>query len=274
MSYSKPETAPRLSELFSLQGKTALVIGGAGLLGSEIAHAFAEQGANVIIASRNLEKCRIYTDYLTENFKNGIFTPLCIDISNPESIDLCMHTVNELFPEGLDILVNCGWSGRKNTFESISDEDWNQDIEICLNGVFRTIKRASPLLKKKKGNILNIASMYGHVAPDYRLYDSERFANPPSYGAAKAGLIQLTKYLASFLSPHQIRVNAISPGPFPFESTQKENPDFIQRLSGKNPLNRIGKPHELKGAAILLCSEAGSYITGQNLCVDGGWGVW
>ncbi|CAM2767631.1 TPA: SDR family oxidoreductase [Legionella pneumophila] len=274
MSYSKPETAPRLSELLSLQGKTALVIGGSGLLGSEITHAFAEQGANVIIASRSLEKCQNYTNYLAENFKNSIFTPLSVDISNPESIDLFMHTVNELFPAGLDILVNCGWSGRKNTFESISDEDWNLDIEICLNGVFRTIKRAYPLLKKKKGNILNIASMYGHVAPDYRLYDSERFANPPSYGAAKAGLIQLTKYLASFLSPHQIRVNAISPGPFPFESTQKENPDFIQRLNGKNPLNRIGKPHELKGAAILLCSEAGSYITGQNICVDGGWSVW
>ncbi|AMP91814.1 TPA: SDR family oxidoreductase [Legionella pneumophila] len=274
MSYSKPETAPRLSDLFSLRGKTALVIGGAGLLGSEITHAFAEQGANVIIASRSLEKCQNYTNYLAENFKHSIFTSLSVDISNPESIDQFMHTVNELFPDGLDILVNCGWSGRKNTFESISDEDWNLDIEICLNGVFRTIKRAYPLLKKKKGNILNIASMYGHVAPDYRLYDSERFANPPSYGAAKAGLIQLTKYLASFLSPHQIRVNAISPGPFPFESTQKENPDFIQRLNSKNPLNRIGKPHELKGAAILLCSEAGSYITGQNICVDGGWGVW
>jgi gluconate 5-dehydrogenase len=274
MSYSKPETAPRLSELFSLNNKTALVIGGAGLLGSELSYALAELGANLIIASRDISKCQSFVDTIKKQFPENNFSALAIDISNPESIDLCLHSVTEISPQGLDILVNCGWSGRKNTFESISDEDWNLDIEVCLNGVFRTIKRFHPLLKKRKGNILNIASMYGHVAPDYRLYDNERFANPPSYGAAKAGLIQLTKYLASFLSPDGIRVNAISPGPFPFESTQKENPDFIQRLCGKNPLNRIGKPYELKGTAALLCSEAGAYITGQNICVDGGWGVW
>ncbi|ASQ46416.1 SDR family oxidoreductase [Legionella clemsonensis] len=274
MYYSKPETAPKLSELFSLRSKTALVIGGAGLLGSEISYAFAELGAHLIIASRDIKKCEAFTSSLKNNYPQGHFTSLAIDISEPKSIDLCLHSVEEFVPEGLDILVNCGWSGRKNTFDSISDEDWNLDIEVCLNGVFRTIKRSYPLLKKRQGNILNIASMYGHVAPDYRLYDSERFANPPSYGAAKAGLLQLTKYLASFLSPDKIRVNAISPGPFPFESTQKENPDFIQRLCNKNPLNRIGKPFELKGAAVLLCSDAGSYITGQNICVDGGWGIW
>ena len=99
--------------------------------------------------------------------------------------------------------------------------------------------------------------MYGHVAPDYRLYDGDKFVNPPSYGAAKAGVLQFTRYLASFLSPHGIRANCISPGPFPFESTQQDNPDFIARLSAKNPLNRIGNPHELKGAAALLCSDAG-----------------
>ncbi|MCL5272894.1 MAG: SDR family oxidoreductase [Gammaproteobacteria bacterium] len=274
MSYSKPETAPRLSELFSLKNKTALVVGGAGLLGSELSYALAELGANLIIASRDISKCQNFVETIKQQFPENNFSALAIDISNPESIDLCLHSVTELSPKGLDILVNCGWSGRKNTFESISDEDWNLDIEVCLNGVFRTIKRFHPLLKKRKGTILNIASMYGHVAPDYRMYDSERFANPPSYGAAKAGLIQLTKYLASFLSPDGIRVNAISPGPFPFESTQKENPDFIQRLCAKNPLNRIGKPYELKGTAALLCSDAGAYITGQNICVDGGWGIW
>src|SRR5690606_30657164 len=101
-----------------------------------------------------------------------------------------------------------------------------------------------------------------------------KFANPPSYGAAKAGVIQLTKYCASFLANDGIRINAISPGPFPFESTQKENPAFIERLSAKHPLGRIGKPHELKAVAALLCSDASSYMTGQNVCVDGGWAAW
>jgi NAD(P)-dependent dehydrogenase (short-subunit alcohol dehydrogenase family) len=274
MSYSKPETSPKLSELLSLEGKTALIVGGAGLLGGEISNCFAELGAHLLIASRDIHKCHVFIDALQTKYPQCKMTALSIDIAEPASIELCAHSVDELAPEGLDILVNCGWSGRKNTFESISDQDWNLDIEVCLNGVFRTIKRMHPLLKKRQGNILNIASMYGHVAPDYRLYDSEKFANPPSYGAAKAGLIQLTKYLASFLSQDNIRVNAISPGPFPYESTQKENPAFIERLAGKNPLNRIGKPHEIKGAAALLCSNAGAYMTGQNVCVDGGWGVW
>ncbi|WP_367606910.1 SDR family NAD(P)-dependent oxidoreductase [Legionella sp. W05-934-2] len=274
MQYSIPENSPKLSDLLSLKNKTALIVGGAGLLGSEISYCFAELGANLIIASRDIEKCNRFVETLKTRFPSQTIIALSVDISKAESIDEFAKNLSNMYPEGINILVNSGWSGNKNTFESISDDDWNSDIEICLNGVFRTIKKVHPLLKKQKGNILNITSMYGHVAPDHRLYDSSKFANPPSYGAAKAGLLQLTRYLASFLSPDGIRVNAISPGPFPFEKTQQENPDFIARLAAKNPLNRIGKPHELKGAAALLCSDAGTYITGQNICVDGGWAIW
>jgi NAD(P)-dependent dehydrogenase (short-subunit alcohol dehydrogenase family) len=116
--------------------------------------------------------------------------------------------------------------------------------------------------------------MYGHVAPNWRLYHNVPQANPPSYGAAKAGVIQLTKYLASFLSPDGIRVNCISPGPFPFPAVMDQYPEFIERLNAKNPMGRTGVPHEIKGAAALLCSDASSYMTGQNICVDGGWAIW
>jgi NAD(P)-dependent dehydrogenase (short-subunit alcohol dehydrogenase family) len=269
-----PETAPKVTTLFSLTDKTALIIGGSGLLGGEIAFAFAELGANLVIASRDINKCQNMARKIKASFPHINIQTYNIDITNPTSVNDNYQRFSQAYPNGLDILVNCGWSGKKNTFDSISEADWNTDIETCLNGVFRTIKCFAPLIKKKKGNILNIASMYGYLAPDYRLYDSEKYANPPSYGAAKAGIIQLTKYLASFLAPDGIRVNAISPGPFPFESTQQENPAFIARLAAKNPLNRVGKPHEIKGIAALLCSEAGSYITGQNICVDGGWGIW
>lgn len=272
--YGQPDRSPAVAELFSLAGRDALVVGGAGLLGGEISFAFAELGARVLVASRNLDKCRAFADKLRGRHPGAAVVPLEVDITDPASIARLFEQVALHTDGGLDILVNSGWSGRKNTFESISEADWMNDIDVCLNGVFRTIKAAFPLLKRRRGNILSIASMYGHVAPDYRLYDSERFANPPSYGAAKAGILQLTRYLASFLSPHGIRANCISPGPFPFQSTQQENPDFIARLGAKNPLGRIGAPHELKGAAVLLCSAAGSYMTGQNLCVDGGWGVW
>jgi gluconate 5-dehydrogenase len=272
MPYSSPETAPTVADLFSLRGRAALVVGGAGLLGGEISHAFAELGAHVLIASRDLDKCRRFAEGVRKRHGAKV-DALAVDITDRASIrDLGKAVAGTV--DGLDILVNSGWSGRKNTFDSISDEDWDRDIEVCLSGVFRTVKAMVPMLEKRRGNILNIASMYGHVAPDYRLYDSERFANPPSYGAAKAGILQLTRYLASFLSPRGIRVNAISPGPFPFETTQKDAPDFIARLRAKNPLDRIGRPHDIKGAAVLLCTDAGAYMTGQNVCVDGGWAAW
>lgn len=271
--YSNPKEARSLSGLLSLKGRDALVIGGAGLLGGEISYTLAELGARVIVASRDKEKCQAFVAQMSERF-TGDHQALDVDITDRNSIRKICEEASEITGGGLDILVNTGWSGRKNTFESISDEDWDLDIEVCLNGVFRTIKSAVPLLSTRNGVILNIASMYGHVAPDYRMYDSERFANPPSYGAAKAGVIQLSKYLASFLAPQGIRVNCISPGPFPFESTQLENPDFIARLQAKNPMGRIGNPIDIKGAAGLLCSDAGAYITGQNICVDGGWAVW
>lgn len=274
MPYSTPETSPLVSDLMSLEGRHALVIGGAGLLGGEISHAFAELGAQVYIASRDFDKCVAFCDGINDRFGQKRAMAFKVDISDKDSIDALFSDLSDQTGGGLDILVNSGWSGRKNTFESISDEDWDNDIEICLNAVFRCCKRAMPMLAENKGNILSIASMYGHVAPDYRLYLEDGLANPPSYGAAKAGVIQLTKYMASFMAPHGIRANCISPGPFPFEETQKQIPAFIDRLGAKNPLDRIGEPHELKAAAATLCSDAGSYITGQNLCIDGGWSVW
>lgn len=262
-----------LAELLSLKGKTALVTGGAGYLGSEIVHALAEQGADVIIASRDLDKCQARVEEVTSAWPDVSAHALSIDLTDRASITACIEDATAI-NGSIDILVMCAWSGRKNTFETISDEDWDYDIEVSLNGVFRTIKTAFDPLKKSRGVILLIGSMYGTVAPDWRMYDDVPQANPPSYGAAKAGVVQLTKYLGSFLAPYGIRTNCISPGPFPFPEVATEFPDFIDRLNNKNPLGRTGQPHEIKGAAALLCSPASSYITGQNLCIDGGWTIW
>lgn len=261
----------KLNELMDLKGKTVFISGGAGYLGSSMAHALAELGANIVIGSRDGEKCEQLAQLLKENYDIDALG-LEMDILDVISISNALKTLIERFGT-LDILINSAWSGKKNTFESISYEDWKYDIDVCLNAVFYTVKEAYEYLKESKGVIVNIASMYGHVAPDYRMYDGKEFANPPSYGAAKAGVIQLTKYLASFMSPYGIRVNAISPGPFPFPETQK-NEEFVERLSSKNMLNRIGQPDDLKGAIALLCTDASSYMTGQNICVDGGWTVW
>jgi NAD(P)-dependent dehydrogenase (short-subunit alcohol dehydrogenase family) len=262
-----------LQQLFSLKGKTAIVTGGAGYLGSAICETLAELGANLILASRDVDKCERKCREILELTQSPGEAMACqLDVLRPDSIAGFVKQVHERF-DAIDILVNNAWSGNKNSWESISDVDWEYDINMSLNSVFRMTKAVFPDLVAKRGVVLNIASMYGHIGPDYRIYDGKEFANPPSYGAAKAGVIQFTRYLASFLSPHGIRVNALSPGAFPHPATQK-HVDFMNRLASKNPLNRIGQPDELKGAVALLCSDAGSYITGQNVCVDGGWAAW
>ncbi len=261
----------KLEELFSLKGRVALISGGAGYLGTAMCETLAELGAHVVIGSRDETKCQQLATRLQADF--GVRSAgIKMDIMDLASIEQALGFTREHFG-GLNILINNAWSGKKNTFESIKFEEWKYDIDMCLNSVFATSKLAFPLLKESKGIILNTSSMYGHVAPDYRLYDGERFANPPSYGAAKAGVIQLTKYLASFLSPHQIRVNAISPGPFPFPETRVHT-EFVDRLKAKTMLGRLGDPDDLKGTVALLCSDASKYMTGQNICVDGGWAAW
>lgn len=260
-----------LQELFGLQNKTVFITGGAGHLGTAMCEALAELGANIVIGSRDKEKSSLIAKAMNEEFGVKV-SGVQLDITNPESIDEALMVIDKTHGR-LDVLINNAWSGNKNTFESISIEDWKYDIDVCLNGVFYTTKKATPYLKKTKGVIVNVASMYGHVAPDYKMYVGTEHANPPSYGAAKAGVIQLTKYLASFLSPDGIRVNAISPGPFPFGDILK-NEEFIGALEAKTMRNRIGNPEDLKGIIALLCSDASSYMTGQNVCVDGGWTTW
>ncbi len=264
-------TSKSLKELLSLQDKTVFITGGAGHLGTAMCEALAELGANIVIGSRGEEKGQASAKTLSDKFgvrAHGVQ----LDITDPESLESAFLFIEKEYGR-LDVLVNNAWSGKKNTFESISIDDWKYDIDVCLNGVFYTVKKAVPYLKKTKGVIVNIASMYGHVAPDYKMYEGTDHANPPSYGAAKAGVIQLTKYLASFLSPHDIRVNAISPGPFPFGDIVG-NAEFMDVLRSKTMVNRLGNPEELKGAIALLCSDASTYMTGQNICVDGGWTAW
>jgi NAD(P)-dependent dehydrogenase (short-subunit alcohol dehydrogenase family) len=262
-----------LHELLSLKGRTAIITGGAGYLGTAMSETLAELGANVVLASRDQAKCAQRCEEIVRASGGAIRgLALELDVLQPDSIARFAEAVRAQFP-AIDILINNAWSGNKNTWESISDKDWEYDIQMSLNSVFRMTKAFFPDLKKSRGVVLNIASMYGHIGPDYRIYDGERFANPPSYGAAKAGVLQFTRYLASFLSPHGIRVNALSPGAFPHPPTQKFG-DFMERLSAKNPLNRIGQPDDLKGAVALLCTDAGCYMTGQNICVDGGWTIW
>ena len=190
-----------LQQLLSLKGKTAIVTGGAGYLGTAISETLAELGANLVLASRDQAKCQKKCEEIVQLTGGSVrAVALELDVLKKGSAAAFVAQVHEHF-DAIDILVNNAWSGNKNSWESITDDDWEYDINMSLNSVFRLTKALFPDLKTSRGVILNIASMYGHIGPDYRIYDGKEFANPPSYGAAKAGVIQFTKYLASFLSP-------------------------------------------------------------------------
>ena len=127
--------------------------------------------------------------------------------------------------------------------------------------------------KQKTGSIINIASIYGTVSPDPEIYENSGFDNPPEYGAGKAAIIQFTRYIAVHNAKYGVRANSISPGPFPNQTVQK-NKKFMNNLKRKIPMNRIGHPNELKGITIFLASNASSFLTGENIHVDGGWTAW
>ncbi len=250
---------------FKLDGKVAIVTGGYGHLGRAFVEALHEAQAKVYVAARNKDR---FLDVFKDT-KNVEFVYL--DILDTNSIKKAFSFVyNE--NGKIDILVNNAVS---LDFGSafMDDETWNRGVDGVLNSVFRCIREVVPYMKKGS-SIINISSMYGMVSPDFRIYNGfEQFMSPPHYGAAKAGVIQLTRYYAIKLANKGIRVNCISPGPFPSKFVQKFD-GFVENLKSKVPLGRIGEPKELKGALVFLASDASSFITGHNLVVDGGWTIW
>lgn len=260
-----------LASLQSLQDKNILVIGGTGFLGNAACEVFAELGGNVIVSSRSKNNCIDTINSLSEvNDQKHSF--IVSDITEKESVLNLYKFIKDKYKK-INVLVICAWNGKKNSWESIQQEDWDSEIDICLNSNFRIIKQFQSLLTKPSKIIL-VSSMYGIVAPNPSLYEGVPQENPPSYGVAKAGIIQFTKYLAVWLAKDKITVNCISPGPFPFPSVRENYPIFCERLKKQNPLKKIGFPDDLKGVFALLSTDSSNYITGQNISVDGGWTVW
>lgn len=258
-----------LDKLFSLRGRTVLVTGGYGHLGTAISTGLAEAGAAVYVLGRDKEK--FHTAFADTPLSNIRFQNC--DISLTPSIAAAFQQIQET--EGsIDVLVNNAFYSRGQHPEQLSDEDWAYGIDGSLNSVYRCIREAIPYMKEQGGRIINVSSMYGMVSPDFSIYaDSPASFNPPHYGAAKAGMLQLTRYFACYLGKHNITVNAVTPGPFPSQAVQQDEA-FIKKLKMKNPLGRIGKSEDLKGAFIYLASDASAFMTGQNMVIDGGWTAW
>lgn len=250
--------------------KVVVITGGYGHLGKAISASLSSNGAIVYVAARNENK--FHNVFATELSNEDIqLNFLNCDINISESLENAFVEVIE--KEGkIDGLINNAFSVRGQSPYQMSRDDFNYTLDSCLASVFDSIKLVIPHLSQG-GSIINVSSMYGMVAPDFKIYEEcPEYLNPPHYGAAKAGAIQLSKYYASLLGSKGIRVNAISPGPFPNDKIQ-ENTLFVQELKKRTVLGRYGLPEDLAGIFTFLMSDAAKFITGQNFIIDGGWTI-
>lgn len=263
----------KIGNLFDLSGKTIIITGGAGHLGSAMSEALAAYGANLFILGHNAEKNKRKAIELKTRYNLSVCESLIFNLDDDNSIN---ETINAVVKQTgrIDVLINNAAYSCAKPLESYTYEEWTRGIDGTINGVFRVTQVClRQMLKQKVGNIINIASMYGMVAPDMSIYGDSGQNNPANYGVGKAAVIQFTKYLATVYGSKGIRANAISPGPFPNPNVQK-NKQFIAELCRKNPLHRIGQPEDLYGVIVFLASDASAYLTGQNIAVDGGWTSW
>lgn len=257
---------------FRLDGRAALVTGAAGHLGSAMVGALAEAGAALYLNGRNPGPLEAQRDALRASGRKAEI--LLFDVTDRATRSRALAGVGRL-----DILVNLAYTGRPGTIAMATGEDFARAFESGVTAAFELTRECLPALRegvRTEGgaSIVNIASMYAYVSPDPRLYGDSGLNSPPWYGAAKGGLLQLTRYLACHLAPERIRVNAISPGPFPRTEISAAKSDFIARLEQKVPMGRIGTPEEIAGPLLFLASDASSFVTGINLPVDGGWTAW
>jgi len=286
----KPIPSPKRSimELFNLEGRVALVTGGAGLLGAEFCRSLAQASAAVLVADVNAAAAKDLANTLVTHGLRA--TAVEVDITNPASVQRMVQTALETYGR-LDVLVNSAALDPKfdpqhksttlhgsgaGAFEDFPFEAWNQALAVNLTGAYLCCQAAvAPMLAQGSGVIVNISSIYGLAGPDQRLYQRKaagapRQFKPVYYSVTKAGILGLTRYLATYYAGKNIRVNALTPGGV----FNGHDDDFVQAYSTRAVLGRMAEKDEMNGALLFLASDASVYMTGANLVVDGGWTAW
>jgi NAD(P)-dependent dehydrogenase (short-subunit alcohol dehydrogenase family) len=273
-----------IQEKFDLTGRVAVVTGGVGLLGAEFCRTLAEAGAAVVIVDMNDSASQAVTDSLTKSGYKALAVPT--DITQPDSVNALVEKTLSAFGR-LDILVNSAALDPKfdpdaikkgitpGAFEDYPLDLWNSALNVNLTGTFlMTQACVKPMIEQgKKGSIINICSTYGLNGPDQRIYikEGKRVAfKPVYYTVTKAGVMGFTKYLAAYYAGTNIRVNALTPGGV-FNNHEEY---FVKNYSAKTILGRMANKDEMNGALLFLACDASSYMTGNNVVVDGGWTAW
>jgi gluconate 5-dehydrogenase len=258
---------PTVQELFDLTGKVALVTGGTGHLGSALSRALAEAGAAVVVTSRDAGRARAAAATLPGAGHHGI----ALDHMDPASIERGFAQALELAGK-IDVLVNNGHEAEPNDWTTVTAEQFTRHLANAT-GYFllARLARDHAVSRKAPASIVMLGSMYGQVASYPDAYEGICPASPVAYHALKGGIVQMTRHLAAYWAADGVRVNCLSPGPFPSERAPAA---MVQRLKTKLPMKRMGMSHELKGAIVFLASDASSFMSGHNLVVDGGWTAW
>lgn len=256
---------------FQLHNKIAVVTGGAGLIGKALCYALSEAGAKVYVAEIDKERgeklsYEIKTVGLSADFVE-------VDISAENSIE---SAVSEIIRKSgkIDIWINNAYPrtldwGKK--FEDITSEYLRKNVDMHMNGYFICCQKVLKEMKKQKsGVLLNIGSHYGVLAPNFSIYEGTQMTVTAPYSLIKGGIVNFSRYLATYYAPYNIRINALCPGGV----FNNQDPKFVEKYEKLTPLGRMANPEDIAGPVLFLCSDASAYITGQVVMVDGGWSAW
>jgi NAD(P)-dependent dehydrogenase (short-subunit alcohol dehydrogenase family) len=263
-----PTSEPTIAQLFDLTGRVALVTGGCGHLGSAMARALAEAGATVVITSREVDRAQAAAKQLPGG---AAHFGIALDHMQPESLRDCVAEIIARTGR-IDVLVNNGHEALAADWTTVTPEQFSRHLANA-SGYFELSRlvRDHAVRLGTPASISLVGSMYGVVGSYPDAYAGVCAASPVAYHALKGSIVHMTRHLAVYWAKDRVRVNCLSPGPFP---TDKAPCEMVERLTAKSPMGRMGQPHELKGAIVFLASDASSYMTGQNLLIDGGWTAW